>query len=184
MDRQNPKIVQCKSLNKKNRAKKKETVDFESLVTSGDFISEEKILDWLLNADDITFSNNCDHKINSTPMYSQVIDDYELEEKILFFLDPDTAGVLVAGLGLILNWYSSEKRHREDQKSPPSPPNKENDDFGDIDRCKKMDGKRECSLPIINEMEVRGAWYVIRFRYCSKTPTHITVEFHKLQIGL
>jgi hypothetical protein len=158
-----------------------EKVSFKSLIESKQPVSEEMILTWLSSSSDIEFEVDCDFSVEASPTYSKTIEDCPLVRIFTIFnLDPVSAGVLVAGLSVILNWVSTERRHRETLAVAP-PGNGGNININKPDICKKIDADLLCKLPLTSTMQVKGEKFLILFRACTKTPEpHTTVEYYEL----
>lgn len=158
-----------------------ERVAFKSLTEASELISEEEILSWLLNSNNIEFKI-CDEYFKfGSPKCSLMVDEVLPISSIeIFNLDPASAAVLVAGLSAILAWVSTERRHKETMKNTPSG-NTGNGDIDKPDVCKKVEDENICNLPLSNTMRVKGDGFLILFRACTKKPEpHTTVEYYEL----
>jgi len=156
---------------------------FESLINTEQQITEEDIINWLENSNEVDVIPDQSVLPETLPIYSEVITVTKPINniKVLNFLDPASAGVIIAGLAAVLAWISTERRHKETlANNNPPPVNNTHDKLKEPDLCKKIENEKACALPLLEAMEIKGPNFMIIFRKCTNTPKpHTTVDYYQ-----
>lgn len=98
-------------------------------------------------------------------------------------LDPATGAALIAGLGAILAYISTERRHKETLRAnqPPPPPVEPHLYRPHEQSCAHPEGRQACGRPFFRTTHVRGKDFVVILRACTKRPKpHTTCEYYDL----
>ena len=110
-----------------------------------------------LESPEITFLDNemnTSININKSGYICHIPADYPIENVNIFNLDPGTAGALIAGLGAILAWVSTERRHKENMANnqPPLPPVEEKTYSPHEESCSHKEENLVCGLRGISRL--------------------------------